>query len=172
MELSLSAMAKKMIADRILGEVRNLLRDKASTVFLASVLPAAPQPDTAPALRVKADLKLAVQSVKIDCTICAGGSDDRKALVLENEEYIFSIDTGFRMQKPKDLSGSETLVLNLEKLELSGSISGIEFAKMMLGAGARVHGVELLASLSGTGTGVWQEGRETGPQDSQESARS
>ena len=117
-------------------------------------------------------MKLAVQSVKIDCTICAGGSDDRKALVLENEEYIFSIDTGFRMQKPKDLSGSETLVLNLEKLELSGSISGIEFAKMMLGAGARVHGVELLASLSGTGTGVWQEGRETGPQDPQESARS
>ena len=166
MELSLASMAKKMIEDRILSEVRNLLRDKASTVFLATVLPAAPQPDAGAALRIKADLKLTVRSVKIDCTICAGGSGDRKELMLENEEHLFSIDTGFRIRKPNDLSGSETLVLNLEKLELSGTLSGIEFAKMMLGAGATVHGVEILASLSGTGTGIWQDDRTADPQES------
>ena len=168
MELSLSAMAKKLIEDRILGEVRNLLKQKASTAFLAAVLPAAPQADAGSSIRIKAALKLSVQSLEIESTIHAGGSSERKNLLLENEEQDFSIDTGFRLRKPKDLADSETLDLKLDKLELVGALGGIEFSKMMLGAGATVHGIKIKAVLSGSGTGVWQ----TGSEALQESVRS
>jgi len=155
MENSLSALAKKMIEDRILGEVRKLLREKASTLFLSSVLPPAPLAEEGPGLRVEADLKLSVRFVKIDCTIQMGVNSERKFLALENEEQTFSICTGFRLRKPGELSGSDQMVLNLEKLELGGSLGGIEFSKMMLGAGATIHSLELCATLSGSGSGVW-----------------
>ena len=169
MELSLSAMARKMIGDRILSEVRKLIREKATTVFLASVLPPAPRTEDGPSLRIEADLKLSIHSVKIASTIRTGGSSEEKELILENEEQNFSISTGFRLRRPDDLSGSDILELNLEKLELSGTLNGIEFSKMMFGAGATVHGIEIRAELSGKGTGVWQTEPE---KDSQESALS
>lgn len=156
MELSLSAAARKMIGDRILNEVRNLIREKASTVFLASVLPPAPQSEDGPSLRVEAELKLTVLSAKIAATIRTGGSGEEKELRIENEEQTFSVSTGFRLRRPQDLSGSRVLELNLEKLELAGTLGGIEFTKMMFGAGATVHGIEIRAVLSGKGTGTWQ----------------
>ena len=155
MELSLSAMAEKMIENRILGEVRNLIREKASSLFLASVLPAAPRLEEGPSLRITAELRLAVQSVKIECTIRTGGAGKKKVLTLENEEQNISIATGFLLRRPGDLAKSETLKLNVDRLELSGSLGGIEFTKMMLGAGAAIHGIEIHAVLSGSGSGVW-----------------
>lgn len=168
MELSLSAMARKMIGDRILSEVRKLIREKASTVFLASVLPPAPRTEDGPSLRVEADLKLTILSAKIASTLRTGDSSEDKELLIENEEQEFSISTGFRLRRPEDLSDSVVLKLELEKLELAGTLSGIEFTKMMLGAGATVHGIELRALLSGSGTGTWQlpEPEEKDPQRS------
>lgn len=156
MGLSLSAMARKMIEDRILSEVRNLIHQKASTVFLASVLPPVPRAEDGPSLRVEAELKLTVLSAKIASTIRAGGNDEERELVIENEEQEFSISTGFRLRRPDDLSGSDVLKLDLEKLELAGNLGGIEFSKMMFGAGATVHGIKLHAVLSGRGTGTWE----------------
>ena len=168
MELSLSAMARKMIGDRILSEVRKLIREKASTVFLASVLPPAPRTEDGPSLRVEADLKLMILSAKIASTIRTGGVDEEKELLIENEEQEFSISTGFRLRRPGDLAGSDVLKLELEKLELTGTLNGIEFTKMMLGAGATVHGIGIRALLSGRGTGTWQqpEEEEKDPQSS------
>ena len=166
MELSLSAMAGKMIEDRILSEVRNLIREKASTLFLASVLPPVPRTEDGPALLIAADLKLTVQSVKIASSILIGGRCNEKELLIENEEQDFSISTGFRLRRPDDLSGSDVLKLDLEKLDLAGSLGGIEFTKTMFGAGATVHGIEIRAVLSGKGTGTWQTEPEKDPQES------
>lgn len=164
MDISLAAAARKMIGDRILSEVRKLIREKASTVFLASVLPPAPRTEDGPSLKVEAKLKLTVRSAKIACTIRTGGSSEEKELLIENEEQEFSVSTGFRLRRPDDLAGSDVLELDLKKLELTGALSGIEFTKMMMGAGAAVHGIELHAELTGRGTGVWQT--EKDPQES------
>lgn len=150
--MTASLLGLKIIEDKLRSELQTMIERKASSAFLASVLPP-PDRDGA-LLRIEASLRLRIESLSVDYTAHAGG-DTRKNLEWDPEEKMIEIKTSVRAERPADMKQSETLNLHLSSLSLDAAIAGIEFKKTMIGIGATVHGASLRITLSGTGTGTW-----------------
>ena len=150
--MAASLLGLKIIEDKLRSELQNLIEKKASSVFLASVLP--PPDRNGDLLRIEASLRLRIEALSVDYTAHAGG-DTRKNLEWTPEEKMLEIKTSVPVKRPGDMVQSETLNLHLSALTLDAAIAGVEFKKTMIGIGATVHGASLRLTLSGTGTGTW-----------------
>ncbi len=146
----------KMIDERLRNEIRKVMEQKASSAFLASVLPV-PAADDAQGefLHINAVLKWNIEVLDVDYTAHAGG-DAPQTLQWTPEEREIRVHTSLRLKRPGAVQESSELKLEAEEILLAASCSGIEFKQTMMGVGATVHGVRFRFRISGSGTGKWQ----------------
>lgn len=153
--MALPSFGVQLIEGKILSEIKKLIENKVSTVFLASVLPPA-EPDAKGKLRVDAELKLVIRELVLDYTAHAG-KDERRELPVEIPERVIEIHTAIPAKKPSAMNDASTMPLELRSLALDCVFSGVEFKQTMMGVGATAHGVHAVLEISGTGKAVWME---------------
>lgn len=150
-----SLLGMKIIEEKLRSELRKLIDQKASSAFLAAVLP--PPDRDGDLLRIEASVRLRIEAFSLDYTAHAGG-DTRQNIEWPPEEKVIEVKTSVRTKRPGDMKDSEALSLHLNSLTLDADISGVEFTKKMIGIGATVHGAAVRLSLAGEGTGTWSGG--------------
>lgn len=156
-----------LIANTIKSNVLKAIDSYIESSVINSLLPHAPEGGTKSLLNLAAELNVSIADCVIQYTQHMGKKDEAKTLQIPLTEKHLSLNSNIPVIRPGKMAASQTLTAANLNIVFTGSLGGIAYQEMMMGAGATIDSVTLKLTVSGNAGGTWIASAEALPESAE-----